>query len=354
MIKINTMKENTSEIEWGGESKLRQLISPEKTYCAIVDSGATWFHEEYFAGLDNVHTFAFDDPNEDKKCMSKITEILNALFEICADRSTIILAVGGGVTLDCAGFAASIFKRGINWIAVPTTLLAQVDASVGGKTAINDVNGKNTIGTFHPPKQVFITSLVSATWDKIQTLRLEGIAEMYKIFKVFDHNACQSLLKDPNNDSLTHRSVELKAKVVSVDPWERNIRAYLNYGHTLAHVIEYAIGLEHGLAVAFGIRLENAVAVSLGLMKQDVQIQIEKELDMLGFKRPTTLPPFNRLKNSLFQDKKNVGSEVMFCFVDGVTEYPIENYDPRRSVTVDVIEQAYGQYCSDHNITVSK
>ena len=248
------------------------------------------------------------------------------------------------MTLDVAGFAASIFKRGIEWIAVPTTLLAQVDASVGGKTAINYPAGKNSIGTFYPPSKVIISPDCANTWTDVH--KLEGRAEMFKIFVCFDHEAKDQLVADPNESTLTNRSIEIKAKVVDCDPWENHLRAALNYGHTIGHALELELGMAHGLSVALGIRIENAVANRMGIMKKRRMKQIESELDGLGFPIRSEWPAFENLLPYLRQDKKNVRGDIMLCLPDGETPWLIEPRDPRTKVSEEILKSVYESYIS--------
>jgi 3-dehydroquinate synthase len=329
-------------------SKIDIIEGYNKAFC-VIDSNAEWYFDDSKLSNYQLSKFIFENPDESKKSQQTVQNIHDFLFQNNADRKSLLIAVGGGITLDVAGYAASIYKRGIDWIAIPTTLLAQVDASVGGKTAINHpMYGKNVIGSFHPPIKVFIDSTCSLTWS--DELRLEGIAEMYKIFKIFDHKAATELLKKPN-EKLTKRSIELKAKVVEIDPYERNLRAILNYGHTFGHAIETLVNdendyrkLPHGIAVSIGIRLENLVALELGLMKEAVMLEIERDLDSFDFPRPTTLPPFDDIITLMLQDKKTKDDIIQMCIIDGVNELLFEPKDPRIKVDISTLKIAYEHY----------
>src|SRR5204863_7615660 len=156
-IIISTCRSEKSEIIFEGGLIPAKTLDPEKQYFAVVDSSVEWFFERYFGQLPNVKHWKFTNPCEKRKEWTTVADILKFLFTENADRTAVLLAIGGGVTVDVVGFTASIYKRGIPWVAIPTTLLAQVDASVGGKTAINHKAGKNALGAFHPPQKVFIT-----------------------------------------------------------------------------------------------------------------------------------------------------------------------------------------------------
>jgi 3-dehydroquinate synthase len=345
---IETNKNAKSEIIWEGILQPQKIINKNKQYFAIVDSNVLWFYKEYFSKLDNIVYYTYKDPDEDNKTIKTVESILDFLFTNNADRNSIVLAIGGGVTLDLSGFVASIYKRGIDWIAIPTTLLSQVDASVGGKTAINNITGKNAIGSFHPPYKVLISSIVSQSWNEIH--RLEGKAEMFKIFKVFDHSAADDLINDPVNDVLTHRSIKIKADVVRIDPWEKDIRASLNYGHTLGHSLEFLMPIRHGIAVALGIRCENYIAEIIGRMSTDVRKAIDIELNGLGFDIPKEMPKFSSLAPFILQDKKNESGEIKLVLIDGVHEIKISNHDPRITVALDEIEKSYKEFCREFKV----
>lgn len=314
----------------------------------VVDSNAQWYLETSILPRVSCPYFVFGDPDERKKSQETVDAIHEFLFENKADRNAILLAVGGGITLDVAGYAASTYKRGINWIAVPTTLLAQVDASVGGKTAINHpIYGKNVIGSFHPPILVSIDSSCSLRWD--DELRLEGIAEMYKIFKIFHHRALAQLIAKPH-ELLTRRSVELKADVVRIDPYEENIRAILNYGHTFGHALEALMNrdddsriLPHGIAVSIGLRMENCVASVLGIMGDNELDKADQELDSLGLPW-VEVPEFEVMLNLMLQDKKAQKGQVNLCLVDGLTEVSLEPKDPRVPVQVADLKRGYTKF----------
>ena len=208
---------------------------------------------------------------EEYKNLATIEDILEQLFVSRLDRSSTIIALGGGVISDMSGFTASIYERGIDFITIPTTLLAQVDASVGGKTGVNNKFGKNLIGSFYQPKAVYCESRFLKSLPKREFAA--GIAEAIKMAIMFDREFFEFFEScDINNqDDLTKiikRCVELKAMVVSQDEREKGLRAVLNYGHTFAHVIENELnykGLLHGEAVAIGMNMANRLALNLGL-----------------------------------------------------------------------------------------
>lgn len=345
-----------STVTWSFEEFVR-TISDHPNVRFVIDSNAAWYYRETIKEiLPTTIEWVFEAPNESKKSQHTVEQILEFLFNTHADRKCLLVAIGGGITLDIAGYSASIYKRGIEWAAVPTTLLAQVDASVGGKTGINHPKyGKNVIGSFHPPQLVLIDSSCSGTWN--EELRLEGIAEIYKIFKVFDHVSSDQFLKMGLSLKLVQKSVELKAKVVNADPYEANIRAALNYGHTVGHAIEALMNnesnarlLPHGIAVAIGIRIENEIAHEIGIMSLESLLRINSELDELGFKTPKTLPDAEEIVKLMYQDKKSENNTINIVCIDGTSELKLDGKDPRIKIQPSTVHSAIATFELRRNV----
>jgi 3-dehydroquinate synthase len=234
----------------------------------------------------------------------------------------LILALGGGVIGDLAGFAASIYQRGIPYVQVPTTLVAQVDSSVGGKTGVDHRLGKNLIGAFHQPKAVIIDPFMLHTLPRREWIA--GLAEVIK-YGIIADEAFFSFLEASMPDLLkleaqavmraVARSCEIKAEIVSADERESDRRRVLNYGHTIGHALESLGGyrrLIHGEAVGIGLVAEADLAVHLKLCGKDVANRIRRLVQAAEL--PDRLPagtPFNRLWNAMQHDKKVVGGEVV-------------------------------------------
>src|SRR4051812_39379637 len=208
--------------------------------------------------------FATVPAGEASKCMEQLAKLYDALYEMAADRKTVVVAVGGGVVGDLAGFAAATYNRGLPLIMVPTTLLAMVDSSVGGKTGVNHPKGKNLIGAFHQPSGVWIDTAFLDTLPEREYF--SGLAEVVKYGVILDAEffeyceANAAAIKARSPDAVQHivlNSCRLKADVVEKDEREETgLRAVLNYGHTFAHAFETAAGYGawlHGEAVAAGM-----------------------------------------------------------------------------------------------------
>lgn len=212
-------------------------------------------------------------PGDASKSLSQVGQLCDAMLRMGLDRGSVVVALGGGGVTDLAGFAAAIYMRGIAWIAVPTSLLAQVDASVGGKTAVNHPECKNLIGAFHQPAAVLCDTETLKTLPD-EELRT-GLAEVVKhamirdadLFDELERRADRILARDLSIlEDIVARNVRIKAEVVAADEREADLRRILNYGHTIGHAIESLTGITHGRAVALGMMAEAHVARTRGLV----------------------------------------------------------------------------------------
>ena len=213
---------------------------------------------------------------ERAKTLANAERIVTRMLELGCERSTAVIAIGGGVVGDLAGFVASVYKRGVPLIQVPTTLLAQVDASVGGKTAVNHRLGKNMIGTFHQPSLVWIDLSVLRTLPKreincgLGEVIKYGIIEDADLFTLIEENLDNIFALEPSlMQEIVKRCCEIKSAVVSKDERDRGLRMILNFGHTVGHALEAALGykrIAHGEAILLGMLAESKVALDLGLL----------------------------------------------------------------------------------------
>lgn len=260
------------------------------------------------------------------KTWSSVSAILDRLLEVGADRHAVVYALGGGVVGDLAGFAASIFMRGIAFVQVPTTLLAQVDSSVGGKTGFNHAKGKNLIGAFHQPQ---------AVWVNLETLRSlpdreyrAGLAEVVKygpiadpsFFAWMESHAEALVERDPGALKVAvRRSCEIKAAVVAADEHEGGVRAALNLGHTFGHALEAGLGygaLLHGEAVAMGMVMATQASVDVLGCDPDVLTRLVQLLARLGLAtRAPYLAP-DRFIQLMLGDKKNQGGAIRYVLLE--------------------------------------
>jgi 3-dehydroquinate synthase len=275
-------------------------------------------------------------PGEGQKSWAGLERLSEALLALELERRDLVIAFGGGVIGDLAGFAAGVLKRGIDFVQIPTTLLAQVDSSVGGKTAINARAGKNLVGLFHQPR------LVLADLDVLATLpareRLAGYAEVVKygliddpdVFAWCEANAARVLAGDVAALAYAvETSVKAKARVVAADEREGGVRALLNLGHTFAHAFEAAIGYDdrvmlHGEAVGMGLGLAYRFSADQGLCSGQDAARASAHLDAIGFSRPKTAPggPFHAesLVAAMAHDKKVQDGKLTFILARGLGE----------------------------------
>lgn len=268
------------------------------------------------------------EAGEEQKSIESCVEIWKILTELGGDRKSVLINLGGGVITDLGGFVASTFKRGIDFINIPTSLLAMVDASVGGKNGVDLGNLKNQIGVINVPKMVLIDSEYLA--DLPQNEMRSGLAEMLKHGLIYDKNYWEKFINLSSVDideldALIHRSVVIKNEIVSQDLTENGIRKSLNFGHTLGHAIEsYFLEHEskttllHGEAIAVGMILESYISFRKNLIS-------ETELALI---KTTLLHYFEKVKfesndlapilDLLIHDKKNEYGKVQFCLLNSI------------------------------------
>jgi 3-dehydroquinate synthase len=271
------------------------------------------------------------------KTWEVLQKIFDGLLENSADRKTTLVALGGGVIGDMTGFAAACYMRGIKFIQVPTTLLSQVDSSVGGTTGINHPLGKNMVGAFHQPQAVI------ADLDTLKTLPPEelaaGLAEVIKHGAIADHEFLSWIEK--NQDALSNcdpaameyavrRSCEIKSQVVAQDEKEGGIRAVLNFGHTFGHAIEAGMGYGawlHGQAVGCGMVMAADLSVRVGLLSEAEATRLKKIIQALHL--PTQPPKLgvNRFMELMSVDKKAEGGEVRYILLNGLGQAKIQTVD---------------------------
>ena len=276
------------------------------------------------------------EEGEAHKNLDTANEVITQLLDRGAKRDSMAIVVGGGMIGDTAGFAASIFLRGIDLVHVPTTLLAQVDSSIGGKLAVNHPKGKNLIGSFYPPCAVVSDTSVLDTLPARE--RLSGMYEALKGGVIADPSLFEMFQRQQFDlDEMVRKAIRVKADIVSADEKEADLRRLLNYGHTIAHGIEAALqyeGLTHGEAVAWGMIGANAIAVQRGLLPRDEAARIERVI--LAYD-PAVPPKLDRaaILAATEHDKKNTGTARVMVFPRRVGECVVAS-----DVTEDEI--AYG------------
>lgn len=302
--------------------------------------GETVFHSLRKAGFDPLQVVIPD--GEEYKNNSVISDIYGKLLEHKLDRNSAVIALGGGVVGDMAGFTASTYMRGIPYVQIPTTLLAQVDSSVGGKTGVNHKLGKNMIGTFYQPRLVWIDTNTLKTLPErelkagLAEAIKYGVIKDKKLFKFLEDNKDKVLGLDKKAVScIIQRSCGIKAGIVSKDERESGLRAILNYGHTIGHAIETVTGYTrflHGEAVAIGMHLEAKLSLLLRFLREQDVSRIKSLLDSYGL--PTEIPADadkQELLSSMQLDKKTAEGKLTFILPEKIGRVRIQkNIDIRK------------------------
>ena len=327
----------------GALSALAELVRlhlPGRRVSLITDSTVGRLYEEWESGASGswrpagraaVEAHAYDwvtrlsvEPGEQSKTRDRWIELTDALFDRRLGRDSGVVALGGGVVGDLAGFVAATFARGVPYIQVPTTLLAMLDSSVGGKTGVDTPHGKNLVGAFHPPAVVIADPMVLRTLPDREYRA--GLAEAVKhgliadaaYFETMERDTTGLLARTPAAlEELVRRSVAIKAEVVSADEREGGRRAVLNAGHTVAHAIELVSEFRviHGEAVGLGLLAETAMAERLGIADPGLHTRVRALLGRLGLPIRLPLPlPAERLVDAMAADKKNRGSQIRCAF----------------------------------------
>jgi len=261
---------------------------------------------------------------EEYKNQTSVDLIMESLFNHRFNRKSLLIAFGGGVIGDMTGFVSSIYQRGIDFVQIPTTLLSQVDASVGGKTGINNKYGKNLIGAFHQPQEVLIDAHFLTTLPKREFGA--GVAEVVKMAVTFNKEFFEFLEgADLSDTEVLAKAIEYavrtKADVVAKDEKEHGLRAALNYGHTFGHVIENETNYKqflHGEAVAIGMVMANKLAVRLGLMSQEEAQRIENLLKKYDLPTSYEIKDVEAFYETFYLDKKSSDTKITFILPKGL------------------------------------
>ena len=310
---------------------LRKLVGKNEPRIFILTSPEIWslWGKQFSAAFpsDQAPSVLFLPSGEQYKRFSQVERLATELAAAGADRSSLLIAFGGGIIGDLGGFLAAIYMRGIDFIQIPTTLLAQVDSSVGGKTGVNLATGKNLIGSFHHPLAVF------ADVDILQTLPARelraglfesikaGIIRDANLFRFLERNREAVLTCDPTAlERVIRSSVAMKAEVVDIDERESGLRMILNFGHTIGHAIEAATGykkLLHGEAIAWGMLAALRISLSRALVPEKDAVRIEEVIRTYG-----PLPNFRARVPDLLaaagRDKKNKAGTRRFVLTSGI------------------------------------
>ncbi|MDR1244963.1 MAG: 3-dehydroquinate synthase, partial [Endomicrobium sp.] len=302
-----------------------------KTFFIITDTNIAKLHLKYLVNLFRQHGYnvktAVISVGEDGKSIRELSYLYDKALELGIDRKSCAIAFGGGAVGDTAGFFAATYMRGIDFIQIPTTLLAMTDSSVGGKTAINITNGKNIAGVFYQPKLVWINISFLESLPERQIRN--GLAEVIKYAFIFDYKFYNYLANLLGNEIISskdfvymiYKSCSYKAKIVEKDEKETNgLRAVLNFGHTYAHTLETVTHYKkflHGEAVAIGMLFGAQLSLKLKLCGQETCNKVEKLLNLAAFNLDTKNNPKQFLA-LMKKDKKSVNGNINFVLIKDI------------------------------------
>ena len=310
-----------SEVYLGEKiENLQKYIPENKKVVVVTDSNIFSYYNSYFKNYP-VITIGLGEKN---KTFSTLEQIFDEFVRLEVDRSSFIVAIGGGIVCDVVGFAASTFMRGLKFGFVSTTLLSQVDASVGGKNGVNFRGYKNMIGVFAQPEFVICDVAMLKTLDRKEYI--SGFAEIiksgairdYGLFEYLEKNAEKALALDEEVlEKIIHDSVAMKARVVQNDEREKGERRVLNFGHTFAHSIEKNTGMLHGEAVAIGMVLASKASVKMNLLSSQDALRIEKLIEK--YQLPVKLAiDKTKVYDALLKDKKREGDFINLVLLDKI------------------------------------
>lgn len=335
-------------------SALSQLINDKKysKIVLLVDENTAQHCLNYvlqWLAVDVPFEIIEIEQGEENKTIETCTAVWETLVEMNVDRKALLINVGGGMICDLGGFVASTYKRGIDFVNIPTSLLAMVDASVGTKTGVNLGGLKNMVGSFSQPQMVLIDTAFLETLPGNQMR--SGLAEMFKHGLIADAsywNQLKNLSELTTEDLLLliYHSVSIKNEIVLQDPFEENVRKLLNFGHTLGHVIEtYSHSgkgiqpLLHGEAIAIGMILEAHISYKKNLLTKNSYLEIKETLNLMFESIVFTKNDIEICTHLLIHDKKNVNGVVQFTLLSDIGKGVINEV-----VDSELVNEAFNDY----------
>lgn len=312
--------------------EIKQHISADNTI-VVVDENIAHLYPELCKNISCIYVKA----EEANKTLKMVDKLSNILINNKANIKTKLVAVGGGIIQDLVSFVASIYCRGIDYTLIPTTLLAQVDSCIGGKTSINHANRKNILGTFYPPKEVLIYP------DFVNTLSrtdyLSGWGEIYK-FYILQGKMSEFSVADVS--ARIQNGLKYKASILALDEFDKNERKWLNYGHTFGHALESSSNhnIPHGLGVILGSMIATRVAYKMGYKVKDYELTLTTGINLIrqsDLKLEKSWFDFNELIEIVKSDKKSTGELTMILVGDEPSLVNIKDF----SIVKEAINEVY-------------
>ncbi len=335
-------------VDRGLVSRLGEFVPPSAGHVFVTSTRDVWdLHGKRIEAGMNGRPFhvLFFEGGESNKRFNAVEQLAEEMIRAGGDRSSVVVAFGGGILTDISGFLAAIFMRGIPVIQIPTTLLAQVDAAVGGKTGVNLVGGKNLIGSFHQPLAVLIDPDVLKTLPEREyraglfEVVKHGVIASEELFDLMANRSADVLAQEPDVvERIISESVRIKAEVVSADEKESGLRRILNFGHTIGHALEsetrYSRFL-HGEAIAFGMNAATHLASKTGLLNNADRDSILRAVSLYGPIPSLEGISAERLVARTNSDKKTIHGKVHFVLPDRIGRVQI-----RSGIDPAVVQQA--------------
>lgn len=325
MDKYMIYEDSETQIRFSELSQIYDFLLSKKNVFLIIDEIV---NNLYFNNFNNVCKHIIQS-SESNKSLETFAGCISDLSKLKADKDITVIGIGGGIVCDMAGFVAGIYKRGTNLALIPTTLLAQVDAAIGGKNAVNFDNTKNMIGTFKKPQEILINIdfLKSLYYDEF----INGIAEVIKIACVYDVRLFEILENVEPQKLINHKEMNLKIismsvtnkmEIVKLDFFDSGIRRILNFGHTTGHAIEAAYGLSHGKSVAVGISIAANMSLKYKMISKSEFVRINNLLSKFGFDTAFKYDS-EILMNYILQDKKISSGFLNEILLKGIGKYEL-------------------------------
>ncbi len=322
---------------------VKEHLSKDLFY--IIDSNIYQINYELFSDIgSNVIVL---NASEHAKTYTSVLEVIEKLQLLGLRRGSTIAAIGGGTIQDIACFISSIYMRGVDWVFMPTTLLSQADSCIGSKSSINTNHTKNLLGTFYPPKLVYIDINFLST---LHTREIKsGVGEIIKIFNLFDQKSLNQLNSDYDLiiegklslEKYIYQALLLKKDIIELDEFDQRERLVMNYGHTFGHAIEKATDYEipHGIAISFGMDIANYISAKMGFISTANYIWHKKILSKNYLDYSKYPINFEKFFLALDGDKKN--TKDVFNFIIYTSQHNIEKYSMPKSKSIENILRAY-------------
>lgn len=297
-----------------------------------------------FEGLvDSDNPISYVTALETNKDYVEVAKIIDDIIKSGFRKGDRIVAIGGGVVQDISGFIASILYRGVKWVFYPTTLLAQADSCIGGKTSINFGKYKNQIGNFYPPNKIIIDTDFLDTLPKLQIY--SGLGEMAHYFFIDGRGSFEFFkgqIDNPDYGLLIHKSLEIKKKMIEIDEFDSGQRRIFNYGHSFGHAIESITkyDIPHGIAVSVGMDIANYFSSMLGYITLDEHLEMKSVLSKIYKEKELPIISVDDMISSLKKDKKNVGDKLGLILTSGLGNMFLEQL-PSDGITIRFLENYF-------------